>query len=114
MKVSVIRKNVMFMPDSSRVVARFFRSGDQQTQELVGRIMTMDEQQVNHTLEQIFQGFARRHPNISAIFFKHFENIRGQIQTKLSGAFLEKMMRYEQGFGLQPENRPLSFNQAIP
>jgi len=39
MKVSVIRKNVMFMPDSSRVVARFFMSGDQRTQELVGRIL---------------------------------------------------------------------------
>jgi len=79
MKVSVIRKNVMFMPDSSRVVARFFMSGDQRTQELVGRIMAMDEQQVNHTLEQIFRRFARRHRNISAIFLKHFENIRGQI-----------------------------------
>ena len=79
MKVPIIRKNVMFKPDSSRVVARFFMSGDQRIQELVGHIMTMDEQQVNHTLEQIFQGFARRHRNISAIFLKHFENIRDQI-----------------------------------
>lgn len=79
MKVPIIRKNVMFKPDSSRVVARFFMSGDQRIQELVGHIMTMDEQQVNHTLEQIFQGFTRRHRNISAIFLKHFENIRDQI-----------------------------------
>jgi predicted GH43/DUF377 family glycosyl hydrolase len=79
MKVPVIRKNVMFKPDSSRVVARFFMSGDQRIQELVGHIMTMDEQQVNHTLEQIFRGSARRHRNISAIFLKHFENIRDQI-----------------------------------
>ncbi len=79
MTVPVIRKNVMFKPDSSRVIARFFMNGDQRIQELVGHIMTMDEQQVNHTLEQIFRGFARRHRNISAIFLKHFENIRGQI-----------------------------------
>jgi predicted GH43/DUF377 family glycosyl hydrolase len=79
MTVPVIRKNVMFKPDSSRVIARFFMNGDQRIQELVGHIMTMDEQQVNHTLEQIFRGSARRHRNISAIFLKHFENIRGQI-----------------------------------
>jgi len=80
MKVPVTRKNVMFKPDSSRVVARFFISGDQRIQELVGHIMTMNEQQVNYTLEQIFRGFARRHRNISAIFLKHFENIRDQIE----------------------------------
>ena len=75
MKVAVVRKNIKFTPDSSRVVTRFFMSGDQRTQELVGRIMAMNEQQVNLTLEQIFRGFARRHRNISTIFYSHFENI---------------------------------------
>ena len=76
MKVAVVRKNIKFTPDSSRVVTRFFMSGDQRTQELVGRIMAMDEQQVGLTLEQIFRGFARRHRNLSSVFLKHFENIR--------------------------------------
>ena len=76
MKVAVVRKNIKFTPDSSRVVTRFFMSGDQRTQELVGRIMAMNEQQVNLTLEQIFRGFARRHRNLSSVFLKHFENIR--------------------------------------
>lgn len=79
MKVAVVRKSIKFTPDSSRVVTRFFMSGDQRTQELVGRIMVMNEQQVNLTLEQIFRGFARRHRNISSVFLKHFENIRGII-----------------------------------
>jgi predicted GH43/DUF377 family glycosyl hydrolase len=75
MKVSVIRKNVKFMPDSSRVVARYFMSGEERTKELVGRILVMSNYDVTHTLEQINRGFARRHRNISAIFYRHYENI---------------------------------------
>jgi predicted GH43/DUF377 family glycosyl hydrolase len=75
MKVSVTRKNVKFMPDSSRVVARYFNSGEQRTKELVGRIMIMSNQSVSHTLEQINRGFARRHRNISNIFLTNFQNI---------------------------------------
>lgn len=76
MKVSVTRKNVKFLPDSSRVVARYFNSGDPRTKELVGRILAMSHLDVTHTLEQINRGFARRHRNISSIFLKHYENIR--------------------------------------
>lgn len=76
MEVSVIRKDVKFIPDSSRVVARYFNSGDQRTKELVGRILAMSNFDVAHTMEQINRGFARRHRNISAIFYKHYENIR--------------------------------------
>jgi hypothetical protein len=32
MRVPVIRKNVKFTPDSSRIVARYFMNGDQRTQ----------------------------------------------------------------------------------
>ncbi len=76
MEVSVIRKDVKFIPDSSRVVARYFNSGDQRTKELVGRILAMSNFDVAHTMEQINRGFARRHRNISAIFYKHYENIK--------------------------------------
>lgn len=79
MKVSVTRKNVKFMPDSSRVVARYFNSGDSRTKELVGRILVMSNHDVVLTLEQINRGFARRHRNISLIFLKHYENIRSII-----------------------------------
>jgi len=76
MKVSVTRKNVKFLPDSSRVVARYFNSGDPRTKELIGRILAMSHLDVTHTLEQINRGFARRHRNISSIFLKHYEYIR--------------------------------------
>jgi predicted GH43/DUF377 family glycosyl hydrolase len=80
MKVSVTRKNVKFLPDSSRVVARYFMSGEERTKELIGRILVMSNQQVNHTLEQINREFARRHRNISSLFYKHCGNVRSIIE----------------------------------
>lgn len=80
MKVSVTRKNVKFVPDSSRVVARYFMSGEERTKELIGRILIMSNQQVNHTLEQINREFARRHRNISSLFYRHCGNVRSIIE----------------------------------
>jgi predicted GH43/DUF377 family glycosyl hydrolase len=80
MRVSVIRKNIKFIPDSSRIVARYFMSGDLRTQNMVSHVMTLDEKQVRHTLEQTLRQFARRHRNISSIFYKHCENIKEIIE----------------------------------
>lgn len=68
MSVPVIRKNLYFKPDSSRVVARFFNNGDTRTINLVNRIMPLTEAEVMHELEIILKGFIGRHRNISEIF----------------------------------------------
>lgn len=80
MRVSFIRKNVRFYPDSSRVVARYFMNGEQRTQKMVSRIIGLDEKQVNVALEHTLREFAGRHRNISRIFFKHCANIQGIIE----------------------------------
>lgn len=76
MRVPIIRKNIKFTPDSKRVVARYFMNGEERTQQMVTRIMLLDEKQVLQTLEQTLREFARRHRNISSVFFKHCEKIR--------------------------------------
>ena len=80
MRVPVIRKNITFTPDSKRVVARYFINGDQRTQNMVSRIMVLDEKQVIETLEHTLREFARRHRNISSTFFRHCEKIRTVIE----------------------------------
>jgi predicted GH43/DUF377 family glycosyl hydrolase len=79
MRVSVTRKNIRFMPDSSRVVARYFMNGDQRTQKLVSRIVSLDEKQITQALEHTLREFASRHRNISRVFLKHCANIEGVI-----------------------------------
>lgn len=76
MKVSVIRKNIRFLPDSSRIVARYFMNGEERTKELIARVLVMSHRDVTHTLEQINREFARRHRNISSMFYKHYEYIK--------------------------------------
>ena len=81
MRVTVTRKDCKFLPDSSRVLARFFDNGEVRTKELVGRIMNMSEEQVNKELDHTFRDFAGRHRNISKIFLRHCNNHRGLIQS---------------------------------
>lgn len=95
MRVPVIRKNIIFTPDSRRVVARYFMNGDQRTQKMVSHIMMLDEKQVIDTLENTLREFARRHRNISNIFFRHCEKIRDIIegmQINYDGLSLERKM----------------------
>ncbi|CAM3969466.1 glycoside hydrolase family 130 protein [Flavobacterium sinopsychrotolerans] len=80
MRVPVIRKKITFIPDSKRVVARYFINGDQRTQKMVSHIMLLNEKQVINTLENTLREFARRHRNISNIFFRHCEKIKGIIE----------------------------------
>ncbi|TBW27142.1 glycoside hydrolase family 130 protein [Gramella sp. KN1008] len=80
MRVTVLRKKVNFLPDSSRVVARYFINSDLRTRNLITRISQMTEIQVSHALEQTLREFASRHRNISRLFFKHCNNIRGVIE----------------------------------
>lgn len=82
MNVKVIRKNVQFLPDSSRVVARFFNTGDKRNLTLVRRIIDMNAEQVNSTLENVLRDFAGRHSNISQIFLRHFSNIKGVLEQE--------------------------------
>lgn len=76
MHVHVQRKNIKFSPDSSRVVARFFNNGENRTRELIKRVISLDDLEVNRVLERTLREFAGRHRNISQIFLRHFENHR--------------------------------------
>ncbi|GGW42417.1 glycoside hydrolase family 130 protein [Arenibacter certesii] len=76
MYVSVNRKDVKFLPDSSRVVARFFNNGEKRTSELIQRVLSLDELSVTRELDHTLREFAGRHRNISQIFLRHFENHR--------------------------------------
>ena len=80
MQVSVQRKDIQFLPDSSRVVARFFNNGENRTSELIRRVRALDQTGVNRELDHTLREFAGRHRNISQIFLRHFENHKGLIE----------------------------------
>src|SRR5690349_4125007 len=75
MSINVTRKGVIFQPDASRVIARFFYTSEIRGMELITRVMGLSEKQQQETLTQILRDFSKRHRSISRIFEKHFNRL---------------------------------------
>lgn len=72
MLVNVIRKDTLFEPDASRVIARFFYTNDERGITLITRILALTEKKQQEFLTQVLRDFSKRHRSISRIFEKHF------------------------------------------
>jgi len=81
MQVTVTRKNIKFLPDPSRVIARFHYTSNERSTNIIRSVLAMSESEVNLALSQVLRGYSRRHRNISIIFETHF--------NKLSDLFYE-------------------------
>jgi beta-1,2-mannobiose phosphorylase / 1,2-beta-oligomannan phosphorylase len=75
MKVSVIRKDTKFLPDASRVIARFFCLSDARSKNIIRNVLAMTESEVLIALSQVLRSYSRRHRNISMIFERHFNKL---------------------------------------
>jgi len=75
MPVNVIRKNVFFHPDSSRVIARFLYNNDQRSGDLIKKILSLSERQQREALIQVLRDYSKRHRSISRIFEKSFNRL---------------------------------------
>ncbi len=80
MRVPILRKDLKFLPDSSRVVARYFMNGDLGTKDMLKLVFAMTEDEVHKELHQTLREFAYRHRNISSLFRKHYNNALSIIQ----------------------------------
>lgn len=76
MRVPVTRKELKFLPDSSRVIARYFMNGESATKDMLALVFSLSESEVNTALEQTLSQFAIRHRNITKLFNRHCDNIR--------------------------------------
>ena len=75
MQVTVTRKDSKFLPDPSRVIARFFNISDERSKYVISNVLAMSESEVYTTLSQVLRGYSRRHRNISMIFETHFNKL---------------------------------------
>lgn len=100
MIVSLTRKDVLFQPDASRVIARFFYTNDERSIALIQRVISLPEKQLQETVMRILQDYSKRHRKISNIFEKHLgrlapifrqihidENVLSYLQKVLIGAY---------------------------
>ncbi len=75
MQVTVIRKNIKFLPDPSRVIARFYFTSDERSQNIIRNVMAMSDSEVNVSLGQVLRNYSKRHRNISKIFEANYNNV---------------------------------------
>jgi predicted GH43/DUF377 family glycosyl hydrolase len=77
MSIHLKRTNIILNPDQSRVLLRPFNPGDSQRVDgIVGRIMSLPEDQVVALLDGICAEFSPRHQAIGRVFLERFEQVR--------------------------------------
>jgi predicted GH43/DUF377 family glycosyl hydrolase len=75
MQVTVTRKDSKFLPDPSRVIARFHYTSDERSKNIIRNVLAMSDSEINIALSQVLRGYSRRHRNISLIFETYFNKL---------------------------------------
>ncbi|MET0637653.1 MAG: glycoside hydrolase family 130 protein [Chitinophagaceae bacterium] len=75
MTVNVTRKDIIFQPDTSRVIARYLYTTEPRAIELVNRVMALTEKEQTELLNHVLRDFSKRHRSVSRIFEKHYERL---------------------------------------
>lgn len=95
MRVPVVRKELHFLPDASRVVARYLMHDENSTIAMLHRVFMMKEHEVHIALSQTLREFAYRHRNITYLFKKHYHRAREiihQVQSDVQAISEERKM----------------------
>lgn len=92
MRLSIERKPVKVLPDTKRVIARFFFNGEERAIELIKKILALDKDEVFSLVSPLLQDFSKRHRNITRKLFRHCERVKRDI-VKAGGDY-EKLDDY--------------------
>lgn len=75
MQVTINRKDISFIPDSTRVIARFLYTNNERAINTIRLVLGMTKDNVALSLNSILNDYSMRHRNISKIFERHFDKI---------------------------------------
>jgi len=74
--LNVIRKEIRFKSESSRVITKFYLpGGEKRTSNIVNRVLNLTEEEISRVFKEVLVGFSRRHKNILQIFNKNFKEV---------------------------------------
>ncbi|HEX8310588.1 MAG TPA: glycoside hydrolase family 130 protein [Chthoniobacteraceae bacterium] len=80
--VCIRRREIKIEPDSSRVLIRpFIPSPPQRIVNVLGRGMSLSEEETERELARIMEEFGNRHARIEQMLLRHFERVRGHLPT---------------------------------
>jgi predicted GH43/DUF377 family glycosyl hydrolase len=82
MRIPVTRKDITVMPDSKRVIARFFYNGEERAKEILAHINQLNEKEVYDLIAPMLQEFSKRHRNITKILIKHADKLIDELPSQ--------------------------------
>lgn len=92
MRLTVERKPAKVLPDTRRVIARFFFNGEERAVELIKKILALDKEEVSGLVLPLLQDFSKRHRSITRKLFRHCERVKLYINK--AGGNYEKLDDY--------------------
>ncbi|WP_257668623.1 glycoside hydrolase family 130 protein [Parapedobacter tibetensis] len=76
MPVTVERKEKIFQPDLSRVIARYLFGGEERSKRLIKAVLALSDNKQQEVLNQVLRKYSRRHRSIQKIFTSHFKRLQ--------------------------------------
>lgn len=95
MRIPVTRKQINLLPDSSRVVARYFMNGEEGIKDMLALVFAMSKSEVHVALNQTLREFAFRHRSITTLFKNHFNRAKhfiDEMQIDIKGISEERKL----------------------
>ena len=89
MRLSVERKPVKVLPDTKRVIARYFFNGEERAIELIKKIMALDKEETFGLISPLLQDFSKRHRNITRKLMRNCERVKRYVAA--AGFEFEKL-----------------------
>jgi len=81
--IHVRRREVMLLPESSRVIVRPFMPGnDQRISTIIGRALALSEEDAARDLEAVLREFSSRHRDIESLLYANYERARPHVFTQ--------------------------------
>jgi len=78
--IFVKRKRQRFLPDSSRVITRFFGPGGIERQKrIIQRVLTLSDEQTEEILHAVLRDFSDRHLDLEGTLLEHYQRIENLI-----------------------------------
>ncbi|RRN77036.1 glycosidase, partial [Pseudoxanthomonas sp. SGD-10] len=84
MRIPVNRKDIKIMPDTKRVIARFFYNGEERALQILNNVNQLSDKEIFDLISPLLQEFSKRHRNISKIFNKNAEKLYKTLGKELA------------------------------
>lgn len=92
MRLSVERKPARVMPDTKRVIARYFFNGEERAIELLKKIIALSNEEVFTLVSPLLQDFSKRHRSITKKLLAHSARVKKYVAA--AGGDYDKMDEY--------------------